>query len=56
MEWGWPQYAFAGLLLSSLVFHLYSDGKRGGGWSDVAASVLVFALQAGILYAGGFWG
>ncbi len=51
--WGWPQYVFAGMLLSNfIVAPLVHDTEVvRNGFSVIFCT----ALTAFILYSGGFW-
>lgn len=54
----WPQYVMLGMLCLNLVAHLIKDQSEKPGTAKacaVFASFLVFGLNFGLLYAGGFW-
>lgn len=55
MDWGWPQWVFAGLYVLGLVASALSHGKQKTGKHDVLATMIGTAVSAFILHSGGFW-
>lgn len=55
MEWGWPQWIVAILYALSLSVNVALHGKKREGNHNGFLSIVLVAIMAALLRAGGFW-
>ena len=54
MEWDWPQFVVAGLIILGLGISLASHGKPRSP-HNLSIDIVAGGLNAWLLYMGGFW-